>query len=178
MICITARAAAKSRILSAIRRAGARVHAASQARRSTRQHDRSTRRPAAVKAAYLTLGCALYDELCEGIAFMPCCAFAAFIVSQIVLGFGVIKRFVLRSGDRLDDALSNPATEWRLIGGPPALTGPQSSRRLGVRTLAIAASIEIVLAIGAAYGYQLHTQNHHHHGRAGVASVPVPVCIR
>lgn len=109
---------------------------------------------------------------------MPCCAFAAFIVSQIVLGFGVIKRFVLRSGDTLDDAPSNPATEWRLIGGTPALTGPRSSRRLGVRTFAIAASIEIILAIGAAYGYQLHTQNHHHHGVAGVASVPVPVCIR
>ena len=28
---------------------------------------------------------------------MPCCAFAAFIISQIVLGFGAIKQFVLRS---------------------------------------------------------------------------------
>ncbi len=107
---------------------------------------------------------------------MPCCAFAAFIVSQVVLGFGVIKRFMLRSGDTLDDAPSNPATEGRLSGATPAFTAPQSSRRLGLRTLAIAASIEILLAIGAAYGYQLHT--HHHHDLARVASVPVPVCIR
>ena len=136
------------------------------------------RRSAAIEAAYLTLDSALYDELCEGTTFMPCCAFAAFIVSQVVLGFGVIKRFILRSGDTLDDAPSNPATEWRLIGAAPALTAPQSSRRLGLRTLAIAASIEIILAIGAAYGYHLHTHHHHHRDLASVASVPVPVCIR
>jgi hypothetical protein len=109
---------------------------------------------------------------------MPCCAFAAFIVSQVILGFRVIKRFMLRSGDTLDDAPSNPATEWRLIGGTPALTAPQSSRRFGRRTLAIAASLEILLTIGAAYGYHLHTQQHHQHDMASVASVPVPVCIR
>jgi len=109
---------------------------------------------------------------------MPCCAFAAFIVSQVVLGFGVIKRFILRSDDTLDDAPSNPATEWRLIGAAPAPTAPQSSRRLGPHTLAIAASIEILLVIGAAYGYRLHTHHHHRRDLASVASVPVPVCIR
>src|ERR1039458_7678760 len=90
---------------------GARVRAALRAGRSTRQRSRSTRRPATVKAAYLTLDSALYDELCEGTIFMPCCAFAAFIISQIVLGFGVIKRFILRSGDTLDDAPSNRSEE-------------------------------------------------------------------
>ena len=35
---------------------------------------------------------------------MPCCAFAAFILSQVVLGFGALKRFVLRSDDAFDDA--------------------------------------------------------------------------
>ncbi|MGD0672265.1 MAG: hypothetical protein ABSB13_09320 [Candidatus Binatus sp.] len=120
---------------------------------------------------------ALYDELCEGTIFMPCCAFAAFIVSQVVLGFGAIRRFVLRSGDTLDDAPGNPATEWRLIGAAPALTPAQPSRGLGLRTLAIAASIEILLASGAAYGYHLHT-HHNHHDLARVASVPVPVCMR
>jgi hypothetical protein len=108
---------------------------------------------------------------------MPCCAFAAFILSQVVLGFGVIRRFVLRSGDTLDDAPSNLATEWRLIGAAPATAPAQSNRGLGLRTLAIAASIEILLAIGAAYGYHLHT-HHNHHDLARVASVPVPVCMR
>ncbi len=108
---------------------------------------------------------------------MPCCAFAAFIVSQVVLGFGVVKRFVLRSGDAFDDTPINSATEWRLIGVAPALAAP-SRRRSGLRILAIAASVEILLAIGAAYGYHLHAHHHHHHDLASVASAPVSVRIR
>jgi hypothetical protein len=107
---------------------------------------------------------------------MPCCAFAACIISQIVLGFGAFKRFVLRSGDVLDDAPSNPATEWRLIGGAPAFAAPPV-RRFGTRMLALAVSIEILLALGAACGYHLHT-HHHHHGLAGVVSAPVSVRTR
>src|ERR1700682_1189492 len=108
---------------------------------------------------------------------MPCCAFAAFILSQVVLGFGAIKGFVLRSDDAFDDALNNSATEWRLIGGAPAIAAP-SSRGFGLRILAIAASIELLLAIGAAYGYHLHAHHHHHHSLATVASAPVSVRIR
>jgi len=108
---------------------------------------------------------------------MPCCAFAAFIVSQIVLGFGAIRRFVLRSDDAFDDTPSNAATEWRLIGGASALAAPSRSRS-GLRILAIAASIEILLVIGAAYGYHLHAHHHHHHDLASVASAPVSVRIR
>jgi len=101
---------------------------------------------------------------------MPCCAFAAFIVSQIVLGFTAIRRSVLGAGDDLNDVSSNPATEWRLIGGAPALP---PRRRVGFPTLALAASIEILLAAGAVYGYHLHA--HHHH----VASLRnQTVCIR
>jgi hypothetical protein len=106
---------------------------------------------------------------------MPCCAFAAFIISQVVLGFGAIKKFVLRSGDSLDDAPNNPATEWRLIGAAPALA-PPPQRRLRMRTLALAGSIEILLAIGAAYGYHLHA--HHHHHQDLVASAPVSLRTR
>ncbi len=95
---------------------------------------------------------------------MPCCAFAAFIVSQVVLGFGAIKRFVLRSDDALDDT-------------PITLAAP-SRRRSGLRILAIATSIEILLVIGAAYGYHLHAHHHHHHDIASVASAPVSVRIR
>jgi len=93
-----------------------------------------------------------------------------------VLGFGAIRRFVLRSDDAFDDTPSNVATESRLIGGAPALAAP-SRRRSGLRILAIAASIEILLAVGAAYGYHLHA-HHHHHDLASVASAPVSVRIR
>ncbi len=108
---------------------------------------------------------------------MPCCAFAAFILSQVVLGFGAFKRFVLRSDDAFDDAPTNSATEWRLIDGAPALAAP-SRRDYGLRILAIAASIEILLAIGAAYSYHLYAHHHHHHDLARVASAPVSVRIR
>jgi hypothetical protein len=105
---------------------------------------------------------------------MPCCAFAAFIISQIVLGFGAIKRFVLRRDDALDEAPRNPATEWRLIGAAP-VRAASPGRRFGIRTLALAASIEILLAVGAAYGYHQHAHHHHHHD---AASVPISVRIR
>ena len=107
---------------------------------------------------------------------MPCCAFAAFIISQAVLGFGAFKRFVLRSGNSLDEAPANPATEWRLIGGPAL--APPPSRRFGIRILALAGSIELLLAIGAVYGYHIHAHHHHHHDIASVASAPVSVRIR
>ncbi len=110
----------------------------------------------------------------RGTVFMPCCAFAAFIISQIVLGFGAVKRFVLRRGDSLADAPNNPATEWRLIGASSATAGP-SIRRFGVHALAIAASIEILLAVGAFYGYRAHAHHHHHHN---LASVPVSARVR
>ena len=106
---------------------------------------------------------------------MPCCAFAAFIVSQIVLGFGAVKKFLLRSGDPTADEIpSNPATEWRLIGGAAALATPPA-RRFGIRTLVLAASIEIVLVVGAAYGYHVHAHHHHHHDLASVASATISI---
>ncbi|HUY27700.1 MAG TPA: hypothetical protein VMV27_09805 [Candidatus Binataceae bacterium] len=107
---------------------------------------------------------------------MPCCAFAAFIISQIVLGYGAIKRLWLNSADSLDEAPSNPATEWRLIAGAPALAAG-ANRRFGVRTLVLAASIEILLALGALYGYRLHA-HHHHHDLASIAGAPASVHVR
>ncbi|HVA78163.1 MAG TPA: hypothetical protein VNF27_09720 [Candidatus Binataceae bacterium] len=107
---------------------------------------------------------------------MPCCAFAVFIISQIVLSYGAIKRFLLRSGDSLDDLPSNPATEWRLNAATPALAAG-SNRRFGLRTLVLAASIETLLAVGAIYGYSLHA-HHHHHDLASVAGAPASVCVR
>ncbi len=97
---------------------------------------------------------------------MPCCAFAAFIISQIVLGFGAIKKFVLRSGDSLDELPNNPATEWRLTDAAVTIA---PSRRFGTRTLALAASIELLLAAGAAYGYHAHI----HHRVAGIGNLTI-----
>jgi hypothetical protein len=106
---------------------------------------------------------------------MPCCAFAAFIVSQILLGFGAVKKFLLKPGDSTaDDIPSNPATEWRLIGDAPSLTAPPV-RRFGVRALALAASIEILVAVGAAYGYHLHSHHHHHHDLVNAASAAISI---
>ena len=104
---------------------------------------------------------------------MPCCAFAAFIISQIVLGFGAFKRFVLRRDDSLDTAANNPATEWRLDGAS-ALVAP-NPRHFGIRALALATSIEILLGVGAAFGYHLHA--HHNRGRLGAIG-SLTICTR
>jgi hypothetical protein len=103
---------------------------------------------------------------------MPCCAFAAFIISQIVLGFGAFKRFVLRRDDSLDTAPNNPATEWRLNAGAPAIAA-LTPRRFGIRALALATSIEILLGVGAAYGYHLHM----HHNQNGLTG-SLTICTR
>ena len=104
---------------------------------------------------------------------MPCCAFAAFVASQVLLALSTIKRLLLRSPETLDDAPDNPATEWRLNASSP-VRPPPWMRRFGRRPLAIAASIEIALAIStAAVVYHRHAQSHDHLAFAGLASAPV-----
>jgi hypothetical protein len=91
---------------------------------------------------------------------MPCCAFAAFILGQILIGFDAFKRFVLRRSDSAVELPINPATAWRLDGEVSSRPSPVSSRaRRGVRWLAVAASLEIALATMGAYG--LRTGGHH-----------------
>lgn len=80
---------------------------------------------------------------------MPCCAFAAFILGQILIGFDAVKRFVL---GRSTPAVVNPATEWRL-GAPTAVA---SRSRYSLKWFAIAAPIEIALVLGAGYGLRAH----------------------
>jgi hypothetical protein len=92
---------------------------------------------------------------------MPCCAFAAFIVGQIFLGFDAVKRFVF--GDSLSAEVSdNPATEWRLTGGasPSAIHKTNSRRGPTARWFAVAAIIEMALLFGGAYGVRSHFQHH------------------
>lgn len=105
---------------------------------------------------------------------MPCCAFAAFLASQVLLALSTIKRLLLlRSPETLAIGRDNPATEWRLGVSSPAPAPPWICR-FGLRPLAIAASIEIVLVIGtAAVVYHRHTQGHSHFEFAGLASAPV-----
>jgi hypothetical protein len=104
---------------------------------------------------------------------MPCCAFAAFILSQIIVGLAAIKNFVLnRPADSLESIPDNPATEWRLVRDTatmPSITATSGSTLrlplgLSFRTIAIAASIEVLLVSGSAYGLLLH--RHHHQAAA------------
>jgi hypothetical protein len=85
---------------------------------------------------------------------MPCCAFAAFILGQILIGLSAIKRFVLGRSGMPDDLPINPATEWLLIRDASFSNVPTTPSKLGPRIgwIAAVASLEIVLAIGGVYG--------------------------
>jgi hypothetical protein len=105
---------------------------------------------------------------------MPCCAFAAFIVGQILLGLNAVKRFVF--GNSFDAEVSdNPATEWRLVGAEQFSATPAKAPRrvIGARWFAAAAVIEMVLLLGGAYGLHVHFQHHvqHHAASHKVASL-------
>src|SRR5215475_9106014 len=91
---------------------------------------------------------------------MPCCAFAAFILGQILIGLDAVKRFVL---GRSTPIVVNPATEWRL-GAPVAA----SRSRYSLKWFAIAAPIEIALVLGAGYGLHAHHQAHEANALSGV----------
>src|SRR5713226_5576341 len=92
---------------------------------------------------------------------MPCCAFAAFILGQILIGLDAIKRFVFRRTSL--EQPDNPATEWRLATAhvPPAAR--RGVFRAGsIRWLAVATLLELVLAIGSFCGLRAHLHHHHH----------------
>jgi hypothetical protein len=100
---------------------------------------------------------------------MPCCAFAAFILGQILIGFDAIKRFVLGRSASATDIAVNPATEWRLGSSrtvPPRKRDPHS-----LRWLAVAASLEAALMIGVGYGFRAHL-THDHASRSSTCRSP------
>jgi len=99
---------------------------------------------------------------------MPCCAFAAFIIAQIVLGLDALKRFFFGRG--LKSLEFNAATEWRLDA--VSMTTSASARRLSPRWFAIAAAIELAIVAGGAYRLRTHFETGAH--RAGI----VPICRR
>jgi hypothetical protein len=95
---------------------------------------------------------------------MPCCAFAAFLVGQILLGLDAVKRFVF-GGSSDAEVPDNPATAWRLIGVAP-VSGVRTAnyrRGPGARWFAVAAVIEMALLFGGAYGIRSHFQHHANH---------------
>ena len=81
---------------------------------------------------------------------MPCCALAAFILGQVLIGLDGMKRFF---GIAASAAPDNSATEWRLGG---VTTPRKSSLRLGFRWAAVVAILEIALVAGGAYGLRAH----------------------
>lgn len=92
---------------------------------------------------------------------MPCCAFAAAVIGQLLLVVRAVKRLLLGESP---GAARNIAVEWRLDGGDvPAETPrpfwPGSRRVLG--GLAIAAALEIALVLGAVYGLVDHFGHGH-----------------
>src|SRR5438093_6044221 len=90
------------------------------------------------------------------VAQMPCCAFAACIVAQLLVGIRAIKRAWFGPGAG-EFAERNVAVEWRLDSAAaasldlaPASRGWVFGRR-SLRGLALAAALEIVIVLGAIY---------------------------
>jgi hypothetical protein len=86
---------------------------------------------------------------------VPCCALAAFILGQVLIGLDGIKRFF---GIAPSATPNNPATEWRLN----SITLPRKSpRQLGVRWAAVVGILEIALVAGGVYGLRAHFGHGH-----------------
>jgi hypothetical protein len=94
---------------------------------------------------------------------MPCCAFAAFLLGQLLLGLAALKRVFLGRSAAADVPL-NAAVEWRLL--PATGSSPNTPsrgwprRRVWTWTFAAAALIEAALVVGAiqlARTHFLHT---------------------
>ena len=100
---------------------------------------------------------------------MPCCAFAAFLFSQLVLGLAAIKRIVLPSRTE-SRAQTNAVVEWRLAepGGASSSAIPRP-RRLSMPIFALAALLELALLCGTIYSVRVHL-GHVHHDAVGTAN--------
>jgi hypothetical protein len=91
---------------------------------------------------------------------LPCCAFAACIVAQLLIALGAVRRTLF--GAEADSAQRNPAVEWRLEPATARRLDPPPSRlpwvfsRWSFRSLAFAAALEVVIVLGAIYGFLEH----------------------
>jgi hypothetical protein len=109
---------------------------------------------------------------------MPCCAFAAAVIGQLLLVVRAVKRLLLGESA---EAARNVAVEWRLGGESPPFEAPRrfslGSRRV-LGGLAIAAVLEIALVLGAVYGLVDHFGHGHAthvHGAARGPDRTVPM---
>ena len=110
---------------------------------------------------------------------MPCCAFAACILGQLILAFGVAKR-ALFGRARGGIAARNAAVEWRLdspaapsLGTAPRSAWLQTPRAVG--GLALAAALELLIILGAVYGvveHLGHDEAGHEHVHVSTGGVP------
>ncbi len=98
---------------------------------------------------------------------MPCCAFAAFLFSQLILAVAAVKRIVF--GARAETrSQTNAAVEWRLLesGGAAAVSALRPAlwrpRHLSMAIFTLAALIELALLCGAIYGVGMHLGHAHH----------------
>jgi len=91
---------------------------------------------------------------------LPCCAFAAAIIAQLLFGVRVVKRVFFGADEA--SASRNPAVEWRLqsvaarLVEPPAPSPARLFGRWSLRGLAFAAAIEAAIVLGVAYGMLEH----------------------
>jgi len=99
---------------------------------------------------------------------MPCCAFAAIIVAQLLVGARAVKRALFGGADEGLE-MRNPVVEWRLspAGVMPLAVAPRSPGRLwgrrSLRGFALAAALELMIAVGAIYGLVAHLGHHAGH---------------
>ncbi|MCC6921373.1 MAG: hypothetical protein IT548_19440 [Alphaproteobacteria bacterium] len=79
---------------------------------------------------------------------MACCAFAAFIISQIILGLDALRA---RLGLRVPEAgAPNPNAMWRLDGPPAAVVAPSPLWRMAVPVTI--GSVLVGLVVGIVFG--------------------------
>jgi hypothetical protein len=99
-------------------------------------------------------------SFCRGFWLLPCCAFAAAIVAQLLVGLRVVRRALF--GADAASASRNLAVEWRLepvsarLVEPPASSSTRLFGRWSLRGLAFAAAIEAAIVLGVAYGLLEH----------------------
>ena len=111
---------------------------------------------------------------------MPCCAFAAAIVAQLLVGVRVVKRLFFGADEA--SASRNPAVEWRLqpvsarLVEPPAPSSVRLFGRWSIRGLAFAAALETAIVLGVAYGLLEHAGHgtaHSRHAEAGHETIGI-----
>lgn len=102
---------------------------------------------------------------------MPCCAFAAVIVAQLLWGARALKRLIFGGGDDRLEA-RNAAVEWRLgaVEEAAAPSPPPRARwafaRWSIGGFALAAVLEVLITAGAIYGLAAHLGHHGGHAAA------------